>query len=102
MIWRMGTSYPKRYCRVVRVYRDGSAHPVAIGVVPLDGKRIDESEPARVLERGEREIELRLAWRSGWGHCGCRGFDFGEGTVVKVYRRPGKDRSHLAFRRVGS
>jgi hypothetical protein len=93
--------YEKRYCRVVRVVRDARRHPVAIGAVPVDGKRIDEDDPAKAQEHGEREIELCLCWRSGYGHTGCRGFDFYVGVVVKVFKRP-QDRHHLAFRRVGS
>jgi hypothetical protein len=50
--------------------------------------------------KGQRETVLRLNWRCGWGHIGCRGFDFPRGTVVKVYQRP--QDSHLKFRRQGS
>jgi len=51
--------------------------------------------------RGGRQTEiLKLRWRSGWGHTGCRGFDFPTGTVVKMYQRP--QDAHPRFRRRGS
>lgn len=81
---RSASLYPKHYAEVVRVDR-GPGHGSIVVRPGLDG---------------QRETALRLDWRTGRGHLGCRGFDFGVGTIVKVYRRPQDD--HPKFRRVGS
>lgn len=77
------TKYPKHYAKVVRV---------------IMGERHGEIVVAP--GRHGRTETLKLGWRTGWGHCGCRGFDFGVGTVVKIYQRP--QDNHPKFRRIGS
>lgn len=87
--------YPKTYATVVRVhsgvYDDGlfklfkikpSRKPLRIIAVDDNGNRYD----------------LALKFRRGRGHCGSRGFDFGKGTRIKVYKRNGIFR----FSRVGA
>lgn len=76
--------YPKRYAVVE------SIEPSARAPRVLVARYEDNDVPVR----------LSLRARLGWGHCGCRGFDFPPGTRIKVFQRP-RDRSPH-FRRTGS
>lgn len=48
---------------------------------------------------GGESIWLDLRDRRGKGHCGCRGFDFGLRTRVKLFKRLGDKR--YRFSRIG-
>jgi len=94
--------YPKTYATVIEVIPRVHPPPPPLLAPVLGTDRTPAPWAILVLtdEAKPRELLLRLGWRSGYGHTGCRGFDFDVGTVVKVFHRP--QDPHPSFRRRGS